>query len=742
MFVWRQSFSRSYLVLFWLDKKVCTVAASASTAKSAFPTLEAGQMFSTKYGIVSVVADARAIPNTESANNDETVLARRLKVYYSACTKRQAQRTKQAHAVAVTSRARRMLLSQLPHQDNDSSSGLRVSDAYRVSVSGGGGGCLASSPPPPPPPLDDPSAPPESYPNRLVECQWLADHRTRVVVDNQGNGETVLDGLATNSPLETLPPPTITSTATSRRITSVRLFLQRRLLTNAYNESTIRYYCPQCWQCFLSRPGIKYHCSGGSESQGCRRKVQQSIQSRQRDLALIEQQACQLATSFAATVAPRRAASLARNAAHGADDQAAVAISSSAAGSLLPRRTGPRVIWVDPNDETKRSLSKAAETTSDRIGTDQAFLGEHSSIAIKGDDAMDVDTIDTSATTLRTAHADSDEPLVSPNDVIAQLESELYRVQGQMIGPMYPQVFKALGYLKPRKAKPPRHRPVVPPLTMLATLAATAARGNRQDAVAATAKAAPMVKVTGVSPAEPPHLSALGQSNMGSLGPPPLCLEHAAPLAVATDSKVTIVDVRTLVQEVDAGRYPTIQRFDGRHDGYCAICKLDFPPKLPTTPLLLFVPPSPTEWPLNHVFPCNFCARSVHLACIRSKYIVKEPEPVEDFLCHHCINVILARRSRAEKRRQEKYGDEPSSATDATSAAATVMIADSTNDEAMDTVDLCKGVVANREFECVAAQARQIGDLTELLRDSQSRLAIGLATEAMNQARRARLELS
>jgi hypothetical protein len=682
------------------------------------------------------VADDRAVP-TATEHDDETVLARRLKVYYSACTKRQAQRAKQARAVAVTSRARRMLLSQVQqHQthhpmDNDaSSSGPLVSDAYRVSVGRG----LAS---PPPPPLDDPSAPPESCPNRLVECEWRADQRARVVVDHQGNGETALEGLATNNPLEA--PPIVTDTTTPRqRTTTVRLFLQRRLLTNAYNESTVRYYCPQCWQCFLSRPGIKYHCNGGSGG-SCRRKIQQSIQSRQRDLALIEQQACQLATSFAATVAQRRAVSLISNAAHGADGTAAVAISPTAVGAaVVPRRTGPRVIWVDPNDETKTSLSKAAAATSDRTRMDPAILNENSSVAVKGDDAMDVETIETGGPTLRTAQADNDEPLVSPNDVLAQLEWELYRVQGQMIGPMYPQVFKALGYLKPRKVKPPRTRVVAPTIPA----AAKAVPDTRQDARSATAKAAPIVKVSGFGAAQSLPLSMPKRSNMDSLVPPQPVVERMAPLAMPTESKATIVDVRTLVQEVDAGRYPTIQRFDGKHDGYCAICKLDFPPKLPTTPLLSFVAPSPMEWPLNHVFPCNFCTRSVHLACIHGKYIVKEPEPVEDFMCHHCISVILARRNRAEKRRQEKYGDAPSSATDATSTATAVTPADSTHEDAMDAVDLCKGVVADREFECVAAQARRIGDLTELLRDSQSRLAIGLATQAMNQARCARLESS
>mmetsp|Transcript_14784 Transcript_14784/g.21864 ORF Transcript_14784/g.21864 Transcript_14784/m.21864 type:complete len:723 (-) Transcript_14784:89-2257(-) len=92
-----------------------------------------------------------------------------------------------------------------------------------------------------------------------------------------------------------------------------------------------------------------------------------------------------------------------------------------------------------------------------------------------------------------------------------------------------------------------------------------------------------------------------------------------------------IVDMMVLVEEVDTGRYPSIKRYEGEHSDSCAICKKK-----------------------GTLFCCEFCSNAEHMECLRERLTIREPEPDDDFMCHKCIQTILARRARAEKRRLRK----------------------------------------------------------------------------------------
>jgi hypothetical protein len=168
-----------------------------------------------------------------------------------------------------------------------------------------------------------------------------------------------------------------------------------------------------------------------------------------------------------------------------------------------------------------------------------------------------------------------------------------------------------------------------------------------------------------------------------------------------------VIDTRVFVAEVEAGRYPSIKRYSGLHDNCCAICKQTESPSFPGQIQLL---------------PCDFCKQSVHFACIHTKWTVKDPEPEDDFLCHSCIQVVIARRNRAEKRRLEKLSG----------SNATTTLEEVTNDP--DAIELME-VVPGREFECVAAQARRLEELTELLQDAKTRLMSNIQVLSMDRTR-------
>ena len=67
-----------------------------------------------------------------------------------------------------------------------------------------------------------------------------------------------------------------------------------------------------------------------------------------------------------------------------------------------------------------------------------------------------------------------------------------------------------------------------------------------------------------------------------------------------------IIDIRVLVGEVEAGRYPSIKRYKDDHDDICYICK-----------------------GRGNLVSCDFCCKAVHFPCLLQRFTVKEPEPEE-----------------------------------------------------------------------------------------------------------------
>ena len=443
----------------------------------------------------------------------------------------------------------------------------------------------------------------------------------------------------------------------------VRMFVPRRLLTTVYTEDSLRYHCPHCWQSFLSKPGLKYHVDADSCTKRTARTVaaqtarlqsideraQELLAARQRgDWAAVQKQMAQLRSPSSLRGSASNAAAMAPAAAASEED----GFQQRSAGSF--------------DDEEEDKIEPAA-----------------SSVVIK-----------------KKVKRNVEDDLVNPDQIIDELEAEFHRLNGEMVGPMYPEVWKSLGFKKPRKKYKQRRK---------------RKKGGTKDA---SKRSKTSTKAEAPSPPPPPPPPP------PALGPCLAFMERGPP----TRDPVPIIDTRVLASEANVGRYPSIKRYEGEHDSSCAICKFDIPPY-----------PVPGVDQAHYVLiPCNFCSQVVHFSCMKTKFIVKEPEvdDGDDFMCHKCMGYIVSRRARAEKRRRDKLN------LDAKDDDSNKLAAAATSEEVRlrEQRQLLHGAVPNREYESVAAQSRRVEDLSELLRDAKERLSLNVEMASMNQIRRGLLD--
>jgi len=186
-----------------------------------------------------------------------------------------------------------------------------------------------------------------------------------------------------------------------------------------------------------------------------------------------------------------------------------------------------------------------------------------------------------------------------------------------------------------------------------------------------------------------------------------------------------IIDVSVLAGEIEAGRYPSIKHNNEKavveHDDQCAICKD----------------------PRGDLYCCDFCSNVNHLPCIRTRFIIKDPEPHDDFMCHKCIQYILQRRRRAEKRRLKSnnragisISQEEGYETLGVQQVAVLPPLAATNGTTEDDATILPG----QELDALAKESREVENILELLKDSQSRLRQLVETVKINDFRRRQFE--
>jgi hypothetical protein len=160
-----------------------------------------------------------------------------------------------------------------------------------------------------------------------------------------------------------------------------------------------------------------------------------------------------------------------------------------------------------------------------------------------------------------------------------------------------------------------------------------------------------------------------------------------------------IIDIRVLADEAYSGRYPSMKRHSGEHRDFCSICKQG-----------------------GTLLCCDFCPEVVHIKCIRTKHTIKDPEPHDDFMCHHCIQYMINMRNRAEKRRIMKQ---------------TETLRRSGQD--LPVVEPGVEVEFESDYHAVAALGHELRDITELLGDAKARLRQAIGMAKMNEIRRSLL---
>ena len=102
-----------------------------------------------------------------------------------------------------------------------------------------------------------------------------------------------------------------------------------------------------------------------------------------------------------------------------------------------------------------------------------------------------------------------------------------------------------------------------------------------------------------------------------------------------------MIDLNVLVEEVDAGRFPSMKRYEeDDHIDVCEICH-----------------ETSDDDDRGPVYCCAFCSNAEHFSCLKSRYNTHEWDEDDDFMCHSCLATCLHRRHRAERRRLGQIDD-------------------------------------------------------------------------------------
>jgi len=672
-----------------VEKKVCqTVTAKTKSTKTKqnirpYPLLEPGELFATAYGVVRVVSDQRATPTADFPDRIKELC----KNWGSAKQKREVSQQKHKTFFAGTHLAKRMQLSKLYQQGNITQQAvfyIALGKNHPKEHSK-----TASRPINVPPPLGpDPAAPADSFPDRMVECELVSDERLRFF-----------------GPSDHSPSPYQPILVENEGKSPTRLFLRRRLLTDSYNPKVSVYQCDLCGHPFLSKPGCKYH----TQSQVCLAKAKAAKEAQTKYLEEIAKKGKRIVhheIAVAATTFGVRRYII----------PPPVGTTGISQKRVFKRKREKKLAHVSVYPEVWLSLGfkllprSIAKTMEGRISAFAAIKTEEKSSgdveinnelksnsldAIQGSESASAVVeepiaptyVDDSVKNLSNHDKGRltkkrEEDMEHPDEVLKDIMKQLRQEQSRLLGPMYPAVFYALGFkhaVSLEEIKPAEEAP-----TKKASITRSLILPHQQHS----------------DPQEEPPKKKRRRRKRNANGeleplPPP----EPTNLKPITQLLPPTLDTRVLVAEVDAGRYPSINRNKDNvvHEEVCHICKQE----------------EEDEGLLN----CDFCTKAVHFSCLRIRFIVKYPEPEDEFMCNQCIQYILARRARAEKRRLNKVGDQGLKAQDEFN------------------LRLVNEVVPGKEYESLEAQGRRLNELVELLRDSQSRLTHCLEVSRMSQLR-------
>ena len=578
------------------------------------PVLEKGEKFVTKFGVVEVIRDDQAVPT--AANSKD--MKKKRKSFKDQQTRLEQKMDRFYCRRGSQLRIRRNRINALFEKDEYNQ--RTVFDAYADSKPEQLGEVKR---------LEDPLAPPDSFPDRIVECILIPDARPR----RSKCGREDDDSDEEEGDKKNAPDEDTTSSSQQPHFPSRKLYLTRRMLTEKYDEDETVYSCKLCGQTFNCAPSAKYH----QENKPCVRRGKLAKERRESLAKSIE-------TKMVSILRPPTL----RKTARPTKSQRRVGIGMYPEVLLC---LGFKLVRDGANEQTDLSKYYRHQTTpasppakrqkrnpSQQEKTKKKSPPSAQSLPVDGKEkASSVSTVTPSQKESLAVRKGSDPD--HPDEVLRSLQEELNAMQrkaaDQQHGSMYAEVYHSLKFQYPGRK----------PGTYLGNRITLVKRRRRKS----KPKPAPPAMNVNLPP---------------------------------------IIDIQALSNEVDSGRYPSMNRYtEGDHGDFCLLCKDG-----------------------GSLLCCDFCSNVEHLRCIRTKFTVKDPEPEDDFMCHKCIGLVLTKRTRAEKRRRQKLGKEDSRRGDQTEDG--------------------------NEYQKLSTKGKDISELVELMKDSQLRLHQSVARVGLNNLRR------
>lgn len=687
-----------------LEHKVCQKSKPRLSLQSLkedgpFPILEPGQMFCTRYGVVEVIKDDRAGSDYGNVKIDdqfkdekkrhqrrkEKIANRRQKVYQFIAKKTRQRRNilmqhyLQYRNLSENNSHQNPRLQQMTGEEyaqkvwkeyysvatpNEILSGiykkslaiplLRVDHPDEVGV--------------------DPSEPEASYPDRIVECVLVEDERKVVCdLDNEGDGRLsqvdVSKSLVTKMKMIVEAKKTQKSCVRDeedcdkRLLGSTKLYLKRRDLVEPYNPHLSLYYCKTCGKKFHSRTGCKTHVEQNScvkdgeafsENRMARwMDAEETVEGELKPPPWIlppleaapgdmKRKRCKVLPGWI-VFHPDKSSIYPQVFKHlkfkrGSNNSKFMQKKWDAIGpgrkkmrkSRAKNPTPSTVVsqvnnWMDMKDEPvntsvigtsfpqkqelepRSSSREASRKANDRVLTCLERERMDTSADVEMDDEFqpaDQEYKPEEDPTIEFHHDDGD-------DFFPQ---GTYDAEISMPPLPVPVNVEANQSMQPLCTMPenevPKIRENVSPITL-----------TTKESISIDGKDDKHDDSNNDGEREPPKKRRKKRTTDTSMTPKP--------------SEPVVIDIRPLVEEVRAGRYPSMKVYNGEHLDICFLCKT----------------------PGEDVYHCEFCVNSEHLNCVKSKVTIQDPDPDDDFMCHRCIQTVLARRARAEKRRLEKLNE-------------------------------------------------------------------------------------
>lgn len=226
--------------------------------KRAFRVLRPGEKFITKFGIVKVLADNRLPPGKEISEEypPKPVLTR----YHADCRRFEVRKDRKRDEIAAGGRYRRSELVRL-HADGSTTEANKAKLSWKLYCSSLELDEILKQRKTYVEPITnyvkedctptDPWSKDEFYPDRIVECEFVQDKRVIVDVSGEEMDDAGGDrGVVCEERVQNM---------SNRQKIPMRLYLQRKELSQVYREDEANFICADCGKQYVSRQAITYH---------------------------------------------------------------------------------------------------------------------------------------------------------------------------------------------------------------------------------------------------------------------------------------------------------------------------------------------------------------------------------------------------------------------------------------------------------------------------------------------------